>query len=1081
MDGPTKAHRPRQAGPSAAKKKEKGNNNAGKKQNNPKAFASFSGSKAEKLARRNLDLDQQKLHVPLVDRTPEQAPPIIVAVVGPPQTGKTTLIKSLVKRFTKQNLSTIQGPITVVSGKHRRLTFLECNNDINSMIDIAKVADLVLLLIDASFGMEMETFEFLNMLQVHGFPKVMGVLTHLDKFKDNKKLRKTKKTLKHRFWTEIYQGAKLFYLSGIINGRYLKNEITNLCRFISVMKFRPLIWRNTHPYILVDRVEDLTNPEVLKNTPKCDRTVAIYGYVRGTNLLPSTKVHVPGVGDFGIENLSSLPDPCPLPEKVRRSLSDKQTLLYAPMSDVGGILYDKDAVYIKVPGIYSSGADMHTGIQGNQLVKDLHDVPLTLADQIERSGLQIFNDASVLRAADVQNDEESSGSEDEDDNIPSFSASEDESESDLSGSEAEDEDDDDQSDDELRQSDLRRRRKVRRPIMEASNQTEKQDYEFADSDSDLEIDASPYSAHNGSANPTLYGKRVNLQDQVYGPTDEPEPSGKMNLFQPSKDYGGDLFRSAIPDRSMADGSSYMDTAKAEVEEDQVQHLSDPSFLSDLKSRFNISHTPDDADAVGGDFEDLENPENSSKKKEEGQDDIQDIQSRKEQLKAKFDAEYDGADELDSGNAYEQAKEELSKQQLANQEFFAGESPEMRAQLQGFTSGTYVRMILNHVTPEFIDNLDPAFPVIAGGLLPAEERFGFIQVRIKRHRWHSKILKTNDPLIFSVGWRRFQSVPIFSLSDGIRNRLLKYTPEHMHCLASFYGPITSPNTGFCAFRSLTEHTSAFRVAATGVVLDIDKSSEIVKKLKLTGTPMKIFKNTAFIKDMFTSELEVAKFHGASIRTVSGIRGQVKKHVGNPPGSFRATFEDKILTSDIVFLRAWYPILPKQFYNPVTSLLLSEKSRWAGLRTVGELRRATGTSVPGRQDSTYKPIDRQKRKFHPLKVPKLLQAELPFTSKPKVLRKQSKPSLLSRRAVVLEPHEKKIATLLQDLNTIHRDKETRAKERKAEKRTMRAKARERQDAVTEEKQHSRKKDFHKAEGKKRAAADASSRYAKKAKSS
>ena len=43
---------------------------------------------------------------------------------------------------------------------------MECNNDINSMIDIAKIADLVLLLVDASFGFEMEIFEFLNICQV---------------------------------------------------------------------------------------------------------------------------------------------------------------------------------------------------------------------------------------------------------------------------------------------------------------------------------------------------------------------------------------------------------------------------------------------------------------------------------------------------------------------------------------------------------------------------------------------------------------------------------------------------------------------------------------------------------------------------------------------------------------------------------------------------------------------------------------------------------------------------------------------------------------------------------------------------
>lgn len=42
--------------------------------------------------------------------------------------------------------------------------------DLNGMIDAAKYADLVLLLVDASFGFEMETFEFLNILQVSAHP-----------------------------------------------------------------------------------------------------------------------------------------------------------------------------------------------------------------------------------------------------------------------------------------------------------------------------------------------------------------------------------------------------------------------------------------------------------------------------------------------------------------------------------------------------------------------------------------------------------------------------------------------------------------------------------------------------------------------------------------------------------------------------------------------------------------------------------------------------------------------------------------------------------------------------------------------
>jgi len=139
------------------------------------------------------------------------------------------------------------------------------------------------------------------------------------------------------------------------------------------------------------------------------------------------------------------------------------------------------------------------------------------------------------------------------------------------------------------------------------------------------------------------------------------------------------------------------------------------------------------------------------------------------------------------------------------------------------------------------------------------------------------------------------MPVFSLDDRIRNKMLKYTPKHMHCLATFYGPTTPPNTGFCCFQNVKNNVSSFRIAATGVVLDMDKSTAIVKKLKLKGVPYKIYKNTAFIKGMFNSSLEVARFSGASIQTVSGIRGQIKKAVIKAEGSFRATFEDKILMS------------------------------------------------------------------------------------------------------------------------------------------------------------------------------------------
>jgi len=49
--------------------------------------------------------------------------------------------------------------------------------------------------------------------------------------------------------------------------------------------------------------------------------------------------------------------------------------------------------------------------------------------------------------------------------------------------------------------------------------------------------------------------------------------------------------------------------------------------------------------------------------------------------------------------------------------------------------------------------------------------------------------------------------------------------------------------------------------TGVIVELNTQFQVMKKLKLIGEPYKIHKNTAFIKGMFNSNIEVAKFQGA----------------------------------------------------------------------------------------------------------------------------------------------------------------------------------------------------------------------------
>lgn len=1129
---------------------------------NPKAFAVSNPGKLAKQAVRSSDIREKRLHVPQVDRLPEEAPPIVTAVVGPPGVGKTTLIKSLIRRYSKQTLSHPVGPLTVVTSKRRRLTFMECpSSSLAAMMDVAKVADIVLLMIDGNYGFEMETMEFLNALGTHGMPgNVFGILTHLDLFKKQSTLAATKKRLKHRFWSELYQGAKLFYLSGVINGRYPDREIHNMSRFLSVMKNpRPLVWRNSHPYCLADRFLDVTPPTEIEENEKCDRQIALYGYLRGTNFPAlNARVHVPGMGDLTVKEIEPLPDPCPTPfldqamakasgKSSRRRLGEKQKVLFAPMSDVGGVLVDKDAVYIdvKTNTFDVDAEDLEDRGLGEQLMVNLQGERRLLGQN--EGGVRLFKDSNMLGAeadnvgrkskrsvqdmkdqedededegfVDGESDEEEEDDDDEDDNgylehngIPGFAADDD----DLDNPENLDFADSDSdigsvSDDGLRN--------------DLDDDGDELDDEDIDEDRDEDDGHLKWKSKMIENATRTHAKRAthritDLSKLMYDLTLTPKQviskwTGQNQDAEQEDDEDEDFFRKTNIEKAEDDEDRIV--PRYNLEQLALKWQDETNILA-LRSRFtrDVEATganatkqagsdddddeddgdvdeEDDESEGDGEFVDLEaNPENEAAAKTDLtlEEEREKNAKRKEELRLRFEEEDregfanpknatrgDDDEEFGEDDWYDAQKAMLQKQLDINKAEFGALDPYSRARAEGFKAGTYARIVLENVPYEFSKAFDPRMPVIIGGLAPTEERFGYVQIRIKRHRWHKKILKTNDPLIFSLGWRRFQTTPLYSISDSrTRNRMLKYTPEHMHCFGTFYGPLVAPNTGFCCVQSFSNSNPGFRIAATGVVLNVDETTEIVKKLKLTGHPYKIFRNTAFIKDMFNSAIEIAKFEGASIKTVSGIRGQIKRALSKPDGHFRATFEDKILMSDIVFLRAWYPVKPHRFYNPVTNLLDTSPSTdgqvdgWQAMRLTGQVRAAIGQPTPQLKDSRYTKIERPTRHFNPLRVPRQLATNLPFKSQITATKaRKAGPTYLQKRAVVLGGEERKARDLMQKLMTMRNEKvEKRAKKQEERREVYRKKVSENMENKSAREKRERD-DYWRKEGKKRGAAE------------
>jgi len=748
--------------------------------------------------------------------------------------------KSLVRRYAKETISDPVGPITVVTSKKQRLTFIECPNELEAMVDISKVADIVLLMIDGNYGFEMETMEFLNILAATGMPgNVFGVLTHLDLFRKPQALKDAKKRLKHRLWSELYQGAHLFYLSGVLNGRYPDREIHNLSRFLSVMKNpRPLVWRNSHPYTIIDNYRDITHPTKIEEDEKCDRTIELSGYLRGTNFsAQGQRVHIAGLGDFTIASMETLPDPCATPameqalakatgKTGRRRLDEKDKKLYAPMADRSGLKITGDHIVITREKGFAFDKDAE-GVErgeGEQLIIDLQGKTRLLGQtdqgvKLFASGQQI---TQIPEEADTgrktqrkarfaeRNDSDEEGSSPPEDE--GFVSGDNEDGSDVEGGEFSEQ-------------------RLGKLFRKTNDKDENGDVAFADSDSDLgsmisdddddddlsdeeddgedeeddgEDEEDFDSDEDGAAArwkdnmmeraQKLYGKRrpyraVDLARWMYDDTISPSEALQRWRGEEQEEEEEDIEKDDEEAFFKRTGRGVDDTLSEDRTiprfdyEELAAKWSSQAAMEALRSKFATANLLDEAgggeddDEMGSDgadgdddegdgvFEDLEagdedDAEDGAEEAEAEPELNLDAEReknarRKEELKLRFEEEdregfandkamarREGGEQEEFGEDdwYEAQKAVLQKQQDINRAEFENLDESQRVAVEGFKAGKYAKLILEGVPAEFVTKFQPKMPIIVGGLSATEDRFGFVQVRIKRHRWHKKIRK-----------------------------------------------------------------------------------------------------------------------------------------------------------------------------------------------------------------------------------------------------------------------------------------------------------------------------------------------------
>lgn len=156
---------------------------------------------------------------------------------------------------------------------------------------------------------------------------------------------------------------------------------------------------------------------MIREDPNIDRNICLYGWVRGSYLKNQSSAHIPGVGDFRIDAISALPDPCPFPnQQAKRSLNQKERVVYAPFSGLGSIVYDKDAIYIETGGaqayqqevifiLTSMKSNYSIKQQKSEIIEAIGQTSETMDEQIRNSSFKLLKDSADIEAVEESDDE----------------------------------------------------------------------------------------------------------------------------------------------------------------------------------------------------------------------------------------------------------------------------------------------------------------------------------------------------------------------------------------------------------------------------------------------------------------------------------------------------------------------------------------------------------------------------------------------------------------------------------------------------------------------------------------------------
>jgi pre-rRNA-processing protein TSR1 len=199
------------------------------------------------------------------------------------------------------------------------------------------------------------------------------------------------------------------------------------------------------------------------------------------------------------------------------------------------------------------------------------------------------------------------------------------------------------------------------------------------------------------------------------------------------------------------------------------------------------------------------------------------------------------------------------------------------------------------------------PLSIFGLLQHECKMSVANFAVHKAAGYEEPIANKQELLFFTGLRSFIARPVYSTDDhgADKHKMERFLLDGHQMMATVYAPISFPPLPLLAFN--LEGNKAI-LAATGVLRDYNPDRVVVKKIVLSGYPVRAHKSKAVVRWMFHNPDDVRWFRPVELWTKNGRRGRIKEPVGTH-GGMKCVFDGSLGQQDVVCMSLYKRAYPK----------------------------------------------------------------------------------------------------------------------------------------------------------------------------